>query len=142
MAFASVEEDAGVGIGSGKGHGFTVCTEFIGTIGLNVPDGGVVVWGRLDFPIEDEGVVGELFFGPQVFFAGGFAEGVVVDFSAGGFPVVVVALRDAPTAKIGSCEERVESDVGVMGFGFWGACRWQFFDEEVFEVALASLAFE
>lgn len=57
MAFASVEEDAGVCVGTGEGHGFAVCTEFIGTIRLNVFDGGIVVWGSLDFPIEDERVV-------------------------------------------------------------------------------------
>ena len=57
MAFASVEKDAGVCVGTGEGHGFAVCTEFIGTIRLNVFDGGIVVWGSLDFPIEDEGVV-------------------------------------------------------------------------------------
>lgn len=57
MAFASVEEDTGVCVGTGKGHGFAVCTEFIGTIRLNVFDCRVVVWGCLDFPVEDEGVV-------------------------------------------------------------------------------------
>ena len=77
--------------------------------------------GFLDAPVEAEGEIAVRFFGPEVFVAGGFGAGVVVDHAANpGTPSstasAAAALSPAQIMKIASsntllCRMRVDDDL-------------------------------
>ena len=101
----AAQVNAGVGVGRGRDEVFAVGAFFVGAVGEDGGD-GVEARGLFDAPVEAEGEVAVGFFGPEIFVAGSFGAGVVVDDAVEDFPVAVVADGRFPPGEVAAVEER------------------------------------